>query len=188
MANRLKMAISEAILRLHERRWSGRRIALELDIDRETVSRHLALACGSKPAKAPLGSEGAGEESKPAKAPLGSDAAMESGGRAGLGMAERGADEHVALPGTAMTGGGPRVSRSRCAPWRAVILEKLELGLSAQRIFQDLVAEQGFEGKYYSVRRYVERLGRARELPFRRLECGPGEEAQGDVGTGEPIV
>jgi transposase len=188
MANRLKMAISEAILRLHERRWSGRRIALELDIDRETVSRHLALACGSKPAKAPLGSEGAGEESKPAKAPLGSDAAMESGGRAGLGMAERGADEHVALPGTAMTGGGPPVSRSRCAPWRAVILEKLELGLSAQRIFQDLVVEQGFEGKYYSVRRYVERLGRARELPFRRLECGPGEEAQVDFGTGAPIV
>ena len=28
----------------------------------------------------------------------------------------------------------------------------------------------------------------AQELPFRRLECGPGEEAQVDFGTGAPVV
>jgi hypothetical protein len=28
----------------------------------------------------------------------------------------------------------------------------------------------------------------AQRLPFRRLECGPGEEAQVDFGSGAPIV
>jgi transposase len=59
----------------------------------------------------------------------------------------------------------------------------LELGLSARRIFQDL-GEEGFEGSYYSVRRFVRRLGARQELPFRRIEKAPGEEAQVDFGTG----
>ena len=42
--------------------------------------------------------------------------------------------------------------------------------------------------RYDSVRRFVQRMGRARSLPFRRMECGPGEEAQVDFGTGAPVV
>ena len=59
MANRLKMALIEAILALHQRRWSQRRIADELDIDRETVARYIrqAAAPPPKPAKAPPGSK-----------------------------------------------------------------------------------------------------------------------------------
>ena len=64
----------------------------------------------------------------------------------------------------------------------------LALGLSAQRIYQDLVADHGFTDSYYSVRRFVSRLGAKRELPFRRMECGPGEEAQVDFGTGAPVL
>src|SRR5580693_2445188 len=56
------------------------------------------------------------------------------------------------------------------------------------RIHQDLVAEHGFTGKYHSVRRFVSRLEATQELPFRRLECGPGEEAQVDFGTGAPLL
>ena len=41
MANRLKMATVQSILTLHERGWSQRRIAVELDVDRETVSRYV---------------------------------------------------------------------------------------------------------------------------------------------------
>jgi transposase len=59
----------------------------------------------------------------------------------------------------------------------------LEQGLSAQRIYQDLVAEHGFEGKYPSVRRYVARQCQTRAKPFRRMESLPGEEAQIDFGT-----
>jgi hypothetical protein len=41
MANVLKLAMIEAIQRLHALQWSARRIALELGIDRGTVARHL---------------------------------------------------------------------------------------------------------------------------------------------------
>jgi transposase len=77
---------------------------------------------------------------------------------------------------------------SVCAAWQAVIEAKLDLGLSAKRICQDLRSEHGFGVSYYSVRRFVRRLGRTRALPFRRLECPPGEEAQIDFGKGAPIV
>lgn len=82
----------------------------------------------------------------------------------------------------------PPGSRSLCAAYRETILAKLELGLSAQRIFQDLGAEHGFSGKYSSVRRYVAQLGQATPLPFRRMESPPGVEAQIDFGKGAPII
>jgi transposase len=69
-----------------------------------------------------------------------------------------------------------------------VIEKKLDQGLHAKRIFQDLVEEHDFQGSYWSVMRFVRRLGRTRELPFRRLECEPGEEAQVDFGSGAPVV
>ncbi len=42
MANRLKMAKIDAILALHQRQWSIRRIAKELHLHRDTVARHIA--------------------------------------------------------------------------------------------------------------------------------------------------
>jgi len=59
----------------------------------------------------------------------------------------------------------------------------LELGLSAQRIYQDLVPE-GFAHEYHSVRRFVGKLRGTSPLPFRRMECEAGEEAQVDFGSG----
>jgi hypothetical protein len=38
------------------------------------------------------------------------------------------------------------------------------------------------------VRRFVHHLDATQPLPFRRLECAPGEEAQVDFGTGAPIL
>ena len=102
-----------------------------------------------------------------------------------LGQALTGADEGKL--GQAPIGSDQRQA-SLCEPYRQVILQKLEAGLTAQRIYQDLVGEHGFTGKYHSVRRFVRRLGQSRSLPFRRLECPPGEEAQVDFGTGIPIV
>jgi transposase len=80
------------------------------------------------------------------------------------------------------------VGRSDCEPLRSVIEHKLDQGLHARRIFQDLVEEHGFAGSYWSVMRFVRRLGKTRELPFRRLECEAGEEAQVDFGSGAPVV
>ncbi|NOZ22572.1 MAG: IS21 family transposase [Planctomycetes bacterium] len=78
--------------------------------------------------------------------------------------------------------------KSLCEPYRGIIQEKLEIGLSAQRIWQDLRAEQGFQGSYSSVKRFVRKLCCKKPLPFRRMECSPGEEAQVDFGTGAWVV
>ena len=77
---------------------------------------------------------------------------------------------------------------SQCEPFRKQIEAKLELGLSATRIHQDLKAEHGYQGSYYSVRRYVNRIQESTPLPFRRMECLPGEEAQIDFGMAAPVI
>jgi len=64
----------------------------------------------------------------------------------------------------------------------------LDGGLSAQRIYQDLVSEQKFAGGYDSVKRFVRQLEQANPLPFRRMESEPGQGAQVDFGQGAWIV
>jgi transposase len=83
----------------------------------------------------------------------------------------------------------PAANRPRyCDPWRKTIEAKRALGLTAQRIYQDLVAEHDFQRSYSTVQRYVRRLEATMPLPFRRMECAPGEEAQADFGVGAPLM
>ena len=186
MANHLSMAINDSIVALHQRGWSQRRIARELNIDRESVARHLrAEETAPKPANAPLGSGPPQADSNPAIAPLGS-APMEATSKpanAPLGSAAVRESPPTSVVPVHSSGRG-----SDCEPWRAIVLAKLEQGLSAQRIFQDLTSEHNFSGSYFSVRRFVCRLGKSTPLPFRRLECAAAEEAQVDFGLGAPIV
>jgi len=77
---------------------------------------------------------------------------------------------------------------SLCEPYRELILAKLGQGLSAQRIYQDLVANHGFTAHYWSVRRFALRLTGQTPLPMRRMEVAPGEQAQVDFGSGAPIL
>lgn len=77
----------------------------------------------------------------------------------------------------------PAGSRSECDAWREEIIRKLEQGLTAQRIWQDLVAEYGFAAKYHSVRRYVSKLQKKTPQLVRRMEVAAGAEAQVDFGT-----
>jgi transposase len=79
-------------------------------------------------------------------------------------------------------------SRSLCNESRDVIAPMLELGLSAQRIYQDLVAGHGFGGSYPSVRRYVAKLKASEPTRVWRIECQPGEEMQVDFGLGAPLA
>jgi transposase len=187
MANHLSMAINDSILALHQRGWSQRRIARELNIDRETVSRHLqGQETASKPANAPIGSGPTESDSKPANAPLGSDPVE---ARSKPANAPIGSDELGEAQPAAVVSAAQHLGRgSDCEPWRSIILAKLDQGLSAQRIFQDLTSDHNFTGSYFSVRRFVCRLGKSTPLPFRRLECAPAEEAQVDFGLGAPIV
>ena len=57
---------------------------------------------------------------------------------------------------------------SKCEPFRQIIERKLEQGLSAQRMWQDLLDEHGFAGRYDSVKRFVRRPGGGAQMPFRR--------------------
>ncbi len=198
MANQLKMADVQTILTLHEQGWSARRIARELQMDRATVARHIRLRreAGSKPAIAPTGSAAvgsaspggpiatgtgaAGDASKPTQASAGSGG-MDAGAEGSIPVAEL-----PPVPGHAVSAGPGRPSAA--APWQAVILEKLQAGLEAQRIYQDLTADHDYRGTYYSVRRLVARLGQGTDLPMRRLEYAPGVEAQIDFGRGAWLV
>lgn len=187
MANQLKMAEIQAILALHQRGWSDRRIARELGIHRETVGHYVRLSDpdAAKPAIAPTGSTAlppppaesidAATKSKPAIAPTGSAPAdMNAAPSAGVGTEPR-----------------DRGPISTALPWREIILQKLDQGLSAQRIYQDLTspdANCGYTGSYYSIRRLVKKLTARIELPMRRMECAPGAEAQVDFGQGAPLV
>ena len=65
---------------------------------------------------------------------------------------------------------------SACEPLRDIILKKLDDGLSGQRIYQDLRSDHFFAGSYSSVRRFLRHLEHTSELPFRRMECEPGED------------
>jgi transposase len=67
-------------------------------------------------------------------------------------------------------------------------VRKLEQGLTAQRIWQDLIDEYGFAARYPSVRRYVSKLQQKTPQLVRRMEVAAGEEAQIDFGTGAWIT
>jgi len=163
MANQLKVAVADAIIGLLEHGWSYRRIARELGVHRETVARYdrLRRSSGSKPSNPTPGSDGE-NHSKPANVTPGSSGFWTSN----------------------YSPGPPSFSK----PFEDIIKKKLDCGLSSQRIWQDLVSEHGFTGSYSSVKRFVRRLGEDTPLPFRRMECEPGQEAQVDFGTGAWMV
>src|SRR5437660_9973513 len=174
------MALVDTIQRLHQQNWSQRRIAKELQIDRASVARYLAQPEAPKPATA----EGALSESKPATAEGALSDCLSPAVASNL-------NECSQCTTTVLTSAPPHAGASeasQCAPFRELILSKLDQGLSAQRIWQDLVSEHGFDHQYHSVRRFVARLGTKTPLPFRRMECGPGEEVQVDFGQGAFLV
>ena len=77
---------------------------------------------------------------------------------------------------------------SQCAPLSEVIEQGLLAGLSAQRIYQDLVTGHAFSGGYDAVKRFVRRLTNRVEPPFRRMERAPGHELQVDFGQGAWVI
>lgn len=86
----------------------------------------------------------------------------------------------------------PRPGRSpgasACEPYVDFIELSLSKGRNAKAIYQDLVDDHGFTGRYQSVKRFVRRL---RQQPGPQacavIVTAPGEEAQVDYGSG-PMV
>ena len=165
MANQLTVDTIQNIRALQAQGWSQRRTAWELGVDRETVRRYWAGA-DSKPATLSTpGTEPVDGPSPPAP--------VEAPG--GLGAAATQGPADTGRPGL-------------CQPFAALIEAKLALGLTAQRIHQDLVEEVAFGGSYQSVKRFVRRLRRVEPQRVWRIEVQPAEEAQVDFGLGAPVV
>ena len=166
--NQLNVSLQHSIMTLAAHGWSHRRIARELDIHRETVGRHLRLA-GSKPAKVLPGSA-PDPAAKPAIPLAGSEPLLEL------------------KPAIPLTGSLAAGRQSLCLPLQAVIESAVQAGLSAQRIYQDLICDHAFTGGYHSVQRFVRQLLQTQPVPFVRMEVAPGIEAQVDFGQGAWVM
>src|SRR5262245_13869918 len=118
--NQLKVHLQQSIVALHGQGWSNRKIARELGLDRSTVSKYLRA-----------------EVSKPAIPLTGSESVLEA----------KSANSHTGFQGVAESKpaivhiGSHAGRKSMCEVWRAQIEPRVQAGLSAQRIYQDLVIE-----------------------------------------------
>ena len=206
--NELKVNYQESIALLHGKKWSIRKISRELGLDRATVRKYVAKMpkspthpqTGSAPGlpsnltadpTAQTVSPELGGSKSPTNPQTGSAPGLPSNSTtnptAQTVSPEPGGSKSPTNP---QTGSEPDCGpESLCEPWRQQIIQALKDQLSVQRIYQDLVLEHQFKGSYYSVRRFVLRLGGALpELPFRRMECEPGEQAQVDFGQGAWVI
>jgi len=144
MANWLKMDKHNAALGLARQGWSFRRIGAELGIDRGTVARHVRAAAAQQAAvNAAISIAGSDPPDSQGAGPPGAlpDGVPQPLTPAGTGPPHPNAA--ISIPGSAGR-------RNRCEPLRELIQTKLELGLTAQRIRQDLKTEHGFDGSYQS--------------------------------------
>lgn len=175
MAKRLSMAELDTILTLHKAGHSLREIAVLLGKNRETIGRHLARAKAEIQPNAPPGNSLHDPPDTLVDSAVGD-------GCAGSGTGEPNAT--IGLNARSASG-----IPSECEPFREQILAKIEQGLEAVRIHQDLAGEHGDGApSYYSVRRFVARLRQKVPLPFRRMETEPAEEAQVDFGVGAAVI
>jgi len=80
------------------------------------------------------------------------------------------------------------LSESICEPFRETIEEALSRGRNAMGIWQDLVGDHGFSGRYNTVKRFVGKIrGAGQPEAVGIIITAPGEEAQVDYGDG-PMV
>jgi transposase len=90
------------------------------------------------------------------------------------------------FPSVSAPGRSP--SASACEPYREFIELSLSKGRNAKAIYQDMVDDHGFQGRYQSVKRFVRHLNaRPGAQPANVIITPPGEETQVDYGTG-PMV
>lgn len=159
----------QQVLALLELGWTYRRIEAETGIRRETISRYDRLRQANA-AKVFAGSEG----SRVAVDPVQTDLAGSNAAKVFPGSDANAAKvfARVSLP-----------PRKKAAAYHDAIVAKVDLRLSAQRIWQDLVTEYGYGYSYESIKRYVRALGR----PVRAVgvyHSEPGEEGQIDFFKG----
>src|SRR6516225_6642937 len=173
MPNYLKMPKKAQVLALLELGWSYRRIEAETGVRRETVSGY-DEGRQANAAKTFPGSD-------PSPPPDSLEVPVDTGPNAAKTFAGSGSNPAKTFPGST-----PR-RRFAAALYGTAIAEKLDAGLSLQRIWQDLVEEYGYGASYESVKRFVRTIA-----PTRRavgvFHCPPGAEGQVDFFRGAPTL
>lgn len=163
MANKLKVQEQQTIIHLAKRGWGIRRIARELGISRNTVRDYVRALEPDDP-------------SAIAEHILGSAPDPTIG------------SESEAIQTDPLSTSGNNGRKSLCLDHASLILRKVETGLTAERIYQDLKLEVCFVGSYQSVKRYVQKLRKTDPKLVYRIEVQPAEEVQVDFGTGPMLV
>jgi hypothetical protein len=164
MANVLSQERRQQVVALGRLGWSLRRIEAETGVRRETASSYLRAAggavraAGGSPRGWPPKPATSGEvstDSAWAKPATSAGVSTDSGDAKPATSGEVSTDSAATMPGRAP-------SASTCEPYRDVIEEAAARGRNAMAIWQDLVDDHGFKGKYASVKRFMARLRRRR--------------------------
>jgi transposase len=177
VSNVLSQEKQQQVLALGRLGWSLRRIQQETGIRRETASGYLRAA--GIPVRTP------GGWGHPAAKP-----AIEVSPDSASPPIEENAKpaNEVSPDSDAVAAPGRSPSASACEPYFDFIELSLSKGRNAKAIYQDLVDDHGFTGRYQSVKRFLRRL---RGQPARQacpvIVTAPGQEAQVDYGSG-PMV
>jgi transposase len=171
MANILSDAKKQQVIALGQLGWTLRRIEAATGVRRETAGTYLKAA---GLAVRPPGRWG----HPPAKPAI-----------------EVSTDPGPAPPAlTEVSAGSPAPgsrapTASACEPYRELIELALGRGRNAMAIWQDLVDQHGFPGRYASVRRFVGKLRGQRSAEAHPIiVTAPGEEGQVDYGGDGPMV
>ena len=164
MSNYLSMNKKQLLHQFNTLGWSKRRISRETGIHRKTVAKYLNQNVPEVPADF-LGEKGQSVPEVPAD----------------FLSKKRQSKPQQATESLPLTN-----SKSLLAHLD-FIAEKLELDLTAQRVYQDLVEERDYKGSYYSVKRYMAKCKKKTPKYFERLSTFPGKEAQVDYGDGPKI-
>src|SRR3984957_19766044 len=205
MSNALSEDKRQQVIALGRLGWPLRRIEQETGVRRETAGRYLrAAGIGVRPSGAWGRRPPAKAANEPTQVTTGSDAVKTA--IAVSHNPENPPNKVKAKTGTSKAANGvttgfgvhlsdpadetpkPIPSVSACEPFREAIEQGLSRGRNAMAIWQDLVAENGFNGGYQTVKRYVRKLRGNQPLqPRAVILTGPGEESQVDYGTGAMV-
>jgi transposase len=171
MSNVLSEQAKQQVVALGRLGWSLRRIEQETGVRRETASVYL------KAAGIAVGPRGRPRRQVASAKPAIS-VATDSPAKPAISVATDPGPPNPAMDPSA----------SLCEPFREAIELGLRQGRNAMGIWQDLVSQSGFAGRYGTVKRFVRRL-RGGQIPeaCAVINTGPGEEGQTDYGSG-PMV
>ncbi len=178
----------QQVLALGQLGWPLRRIEKQTGVRRETASAYLKAA--GIAVRSPR-SWGKGlPQANPAKGSpdLGGDSTLPGGTTSQPPTEETTPPSSKPAKEVSPDSADRRVTASACEPHRDFIELSLSKGRNAKAIYQDLVDDHGFTGRYASVKRFV-RQHRGTQTPEARavILSAPGEESQVDYGSG-PMV